>query len=76
MFLKLFAVVFVVQRYSNEKQPSRAVPWKKCSSKFIEITLQHECSPVNLLHIFRTHFPKNTSEWLLLSNILYIPYSF
>ena len=26
----------------------------KLLSIFIEITLQHECSPVNLLHIFRT----------------------
>ena len=25
---------------------------------FIEITLRHVCSPVNLLHIFRTPFPK------------------
>ena len=33
---------------------------------FIEIALQHECSPVNLLHIFRTTFPRNTSGWLLL----------
>ena len=29
----------------------------------------HGCSPVNLLHIFRTPFPRNTSGWLLL--ILY-----
>ena len=36
---------------------------------FIEITLRHECSPVNLLHILRTPFFKNTSEWLLLKNI-------
>ena len=35
-------------------------------SNFIEIALQHESSPVNLLHIFRTPFPKNTSGWLLL----------
>ena len=28
---------------------------------FIEITLRQRCSPVNLLHIFRTPFPKNTS---------------
>ena len=35
-------------------------------SSFIEITLRHGCSPVNLLHIFRTPFPKNTSEELLL----------
>ena len=32
----------------------------------IEITLWHACSPVNLLHIFRTPFSKNTSGWLLL----------
>ena len=25
-------------------------------SKFTEITLRHGCSPVNLLHVFRTHF--------------------
>ena len=27
-------------------------------SNFIEITLRHGCSPVNLPHIFRTSFPK------------------
>ena len=33
---------------------------------FIEITLQHGRSPVNLLHIFRISFRRNTSEWLFL----------
>ena len=33
---------------------------------FIEIALQHGCSPVNLLHIFWTLFLKNTSGWLRL----------
>ena len=33
---------------------------------FIETALRHGCSPVNLLHIFRTPFPKNTSVGLLL----------
>ena len=33
----------------------------KFQSNIIEITLRHRCSPVNLLHIFGTHFPKNTS---------------
>ena len=33
---------------------------------FIEITLWHGCSPVNLLHIFRTPLTKNSSGWLLL----------
>ena len=36
--------------------------------KFTEITLQHGCSPVNLLHIFRTPFPKNTCRGLLLTS--------
>ena len=40
----------------------------KCDfSNFIEITLWHGCSPVNLQHIFRTSFPKNTSGGLLLN---------
>ena len=33
---------------------------------FIEITFRHGCSPVNLLHIFRTSFLKNTPGDLLL----------
>ena len=35
-------------------------------SNFIEITLRHGFSPVNVLYIFRAAFPKNTSGWLLL----------
>ena len=31
----------------------------------LEIALVHGCSPVNLLHIFRTCFSKNTSDGLL-----------
>ena len=38
----------------------------KIQSNFIEITLRYGCSPVNLLLIFRTPFPKDTSEQLLL----------
>ena len=39
----------------------------KWQSNF-EITPRHGCSPVNLLHIFRTPFYKNTSRGLLLNN--------
>ena len=39
---------------------------KVAASNFIEITLRHGCSPVNLLHIFRTPFPENISGGLLL----------
>ena len=36
----------------------------KCD--FNKVAKQHGCFPVNLLHIFRIPFPKNTSERLLL----------
>ena len=36
------------------------------SIKFLEIAFRQGCLPVNLLHIFRTPFPKNTSGRLLL----------
>ena len=65
-----------------QKLPSRGVLKKRCSDNtqqiyrrttmpkfvcnFIGITLRHGCSPVNLPHIFRTPFTKNTSERLLL----------
>ena len=45
--------------------------WEKVLlCNFIEITLWHGCSPVNLLRIFRTPFYKNTSGWLLLTIFL------
>ena len=36
----------------------------KLQRNFIEIPLRHGCSSVNLLLIFRTPFPENTSEGL------------
>ena len=49
---------------ANLHENTRAEVWFQ---NFIEITLRHGCSPVNLLHIFRTHFSRNTSGWLLLN---------
>ena len=42
---------------------NRRSPMPKCdfSCNFIEIAPRHVCSPVNLLHIFRIPFPKNSS---------------
>ena len=45
----------------------RSVISIKFLCNFIEIALWHGCSPVNLLHIFRTYFPRNTSGRLLMS---------
>ena len=42
--------------------------FNKVASNVIEILLRYGCSFVNLLNIFRTLFPKNTSGGLLLKN--------
>ena len=49
----------------TRERPCRSVTSIKLLCNFIEILLQHRCSPVNLLHFSRTP-PKNTSGWLLL----------
>ena len=67
-FLPEYCSEAVTQRCSeNMQQIHRRKPMPKCDfNNFTEIALQHGCSPVHLLHIFRTPFPRNTSEWLLL----------
>ena len=50
----------------NMQQFYKRTPIPKCDSNkvalhFIEVTLCHGCSPVNLLNIFRTLFPKYSS---------------
>ena len=42
------------------EHPCRSVISIKLLCKFIEIPLQHGCSPVNLLHIFKTTFRTKT----------------
>ena len=58
----------VQQLYSKftGKHSCRSVISKKLLCNFIKITLRYGCSPVNLLHIFRTPFYKNTYGELLL----------
>ena len=58
-------VLKICSKFTGE-HPCRGVISIKFQSNFIEITLQHGCSPVNLLHIFRTPFPKDTSGGLYL----------
>ena len=70
----LITFLFLFLQFVFQKQPSRGVLRKarrsgisiKLLCKFIEIALRHWCFPVNLLHIYRTPFPKNTSGRLLL----------
>ena len=61
-------VLKVCSKFTGE-HPCQSVISIKVLWNFIEITLWHGCSPVNLLHIFRTRFLKNTSGWLLLTFI-------
>ena len=46
--------------------PCRSAITMKLLYNFIEIALRYGCAPVNLLHMFWTPFPKNTSGRLLL----------
>ena len=60
-------VLKICSTFTGES-PCRSVVSVKLQSNFIEITLQHGGSAVNLLRIFKTPFPKNTSGGLLLKN--------
>ena len=59
--------VFIKKCSENIQQIYRRTPMPKLVCNFIEIAFRHGCSHVNLLHNFRTLFPKKTSEGLLLS---------
>ena len=60
-------VLKICHKFTGEHRCLSAISIK-LQSNFIEITLRHECSPVNLLHIFRTLFLKTPLEgcfWML-----------
>ena len=50
----------------TEEHPCQSVISIKLFCNFIEITFQHRSFPINMLFIFRTSFPENTSDRLLL----------
>ena len=58
-------VLKICSKFTGE-HPCRSVISEKLLYNFIETILRHRCSPGNLLHDFRTLFPKNTSGWLFL----------
>ena len=67
MFLRK-GVLKICSKFTGE-HPCRSAISINLLCTFIEITLRYGCSPVNLLHIFRAHFLKNTSGWLLLKSL-------
>ena len=62
-------VLKICSKFTGE-HPCVTVNSIKLLCNVIEITLQHGCSPVNLLHIFRAPFPRNTSGGLLVEKWL------
>ena len=58
----------IYRKFTVNLHPCQSVIWKKLLCTFIEIALRQGCSPVILLHIFRTSFLKNTFGQLLLNN--------
>ena len=57
-------VLKICSKFTGE-HPCRSAISIKLRRNFIDIALLHGCSPVTLLHIFRTPFPRNTAGWLL-----------
>ena len=58
-------VLKICSKFIGE-HPYRSLVSIKLQSNFIEIKLWYGCFLVNLLLVFRTSFPMNTSRWLLL----------
>ena len=58
-------ILKIRSKFTGE-HPCQSVISIKLHCKFINIALRHGCSFVSLLYVFRIHFPKNTSGWLLL----------
>ena len=58
-------VLKICSKFTGE-HPCRSAISTKLQSNFIEITLQHGRSPVNLQHVFKAPFYKNISGGLLL----------
>ena len=61
-------VLGICSKFTGEHQ-CRSVISITLLCNAIEIKLRHWCSPVNLLHIFRTPFSKNTCGRLLLKHL-------
>ena len=57
-------VLKMCSKFTGE-HPCRSAISIKLLCNFIEIALRRGCSPVGLLHIFRTTFSRNISGWLL-----------
>ena len=74
--VRIYLACFKKKESSLEKRNTPSSKNTKCDFNTIALQLYWNhasawCSPVNLLHIFRIPFPKNTSEWLLLTLVMW-----
>ena len=67
-----FSRIKLVLKFES-KVPRRSRIFATQVYNFSKMKLLHGCSPVNLLHIFRTPFTKNTSEGLCLRLTHFMP---
>ena len=58
-------VLKICSKFTGE-HPCQSVISVKLLCSFIKIILRHGCSPLNMLHIFKTPFYKNIHVGLLL----------
>ena len=73
------SVLKICRKFTGEN-PCRSVISINLQSNFVEITLRQLCPPVNVLQIFRTHFPENTSGgcralWSIVKTFLPLSFS-
>ena len=62
-------VLKICSKFTGE-HPCRSAISVKLQSNFIEITLRHGCSPLNLLYIFRTPFTRTPFDGCFWKSIL------
>ena len=74
MFLRK-GVLKIYSRFTGEYLYRKMISIKLLCN-FIETTLRHGCSTVNLLYVFRKAFRKNTSRQLLLAHPFELGYLF
>ena len=63
-------VLKICSKFTGEQPCRSAISIKfQSSCNFDDVARRHGCSLVNLLRIFRTPFPRNTSGWLFLHSV-------
>ena len=62
------SILKIHSKFTGE-QTCRSVISIMLQSNFIEVAFRNECSPVNLLYIFRTPFPEAATKGVLYKKV-------